>query len=266
MKGTIICLTLGLMTCTVNAQQNDSLIINKTAAITGPEISINSALKRMSDRRQKIKSLVVPSVLITYGFISLGNERLKDLNQKVKEEVWTEHPHQLRHIDDIIEFAPAVSVYALNLAGIHGKNNLRDRTMIYLLSDVMTRVFVSSLKKITHQLRPDGSDHASFPSGHAAHAFEAAEFLRQEYKDVSPWYGIAGYAIAVATGYLRIYNNKHYLADVLAGAGFGMASSKISYWLYPKIKKWLFKERPVHTMVLPVYRDKSFGLAIVKEF
>ena len=257
---------MGLIACRVNAQQNDSLFITRPATIDGPEISIDDALKKMSDRRQRIKSLMVPAALVTYGFVSLGNERLKDLNQKIKEEVWSDHPHQLWHADNFLEWAPAISVYALNAAGIHGKNNFRDRTIIYLLSDVMTRVFVSSLKKITHQLRPDGSDYASFPSGHAAHAFVSAEFLRQEYKNVSPWYGIAGYAMAVTTAYLRIYNNKHYLGDVLAGAGFGMASTKISYWLYPKIKKWLFKDRQVHTMVLPVYQDKSFGLMLVHHF
>jgi hypothetical protein len=42
-----------------------------------------------------------------------------------------------------------------------------------------------------------------------------------EYKDVSIWYGISGYIIASGTGVLRIYNNRHWLTDVAAGAGIG---------------------------------------------
>jgi hypothetical protein len=266
MKKTIAVWVMGLIACGVNAQKSDSLFTNRDTAVTQPKISITDALKKMSDRRQRTKSLIIPGVLITYGFISLGNDGLKDMNEGVKEEVWSEHPHQLRHIDNYLQFAPAISVYALNAVGIHGKNNLRDRTMIYLLSNVMTNAFVYSLKKITHQLRPDGSSYTSFPSGHAAEAFASAEFLRQEYKNISSWYGVVGYATAAVVGYLRMYNNKHWLSDVVAGAGFGIASTKISYWLYPKIKKWLFKDRQLHTALMPVYQNKSFGFALVHNF
>ena len=61
------------------------------------------------------------------------------------------------------------------------------------------------LKKSTHELRPDGSDYFSFPSGHTATAFMGAEMLYQEYKDVSIWYGISGYIIATGTGAFRVY-------------------------------------------------------------
>jgi hypothetical protein len=57
--------------------------------------------------------------------------------------------------------------------------------------------------------RPDSSARNSFPSGHTATAFMGAQFLYEEYKDVSPWIGYAGFTIAAATGYLRIYNHCH---------------------------------------------------------
>lgn len=60
-----------------------------------------------------------------------------------------------------------------------------------------------------------------------------AEFLRQEYKDISPWYGIGGYVIAAGTGAFRVYNNKHWLGDVFFGAGLGMLCTKLAYHLYP---------------------------------
>ena len=99
------------------------------------------------------------------------------------------------------------------------------------MSNILLTTTVFSVKKLTRQLRPDGSGYTSFPSGHTAEAFASAEFMRQEYKDVSPWYGIAGYAVATTTGILRLYNNKHWVRDVVAGAGFGILSTKLAYWI-----------------------------------
>jgi hypothetical protein len=45
--------------------------------------------------------------------------------------------------------------------------------------------------------------HIILPFGHTANAFASAEFLWQEYKDVSIWYGISGYIIASGTGVLE---------------------------------------------------------------
>jgi membrane-associated phospholipid phosphatase len=85
-------------------------------------------------------------------------------------------------------------------------------------------------------------------------------------KEVSVWYGIAGYAMAFSTGYLRMYNNKHWLSDVIAGAGIGIASTKLAYWLYPKIESKLFKHAPASTMILPVYQNRTIGLNLVHQF
>jgi membrane-associated phospholipid phosphatase len=35
---------------------------------------------------------------------------------------------------------------------------------------------------------------------------------------------------------LRLYQNEHWLSDVLAGAAIGMASTKLVYWLNKKMK------------------------------
>ena len=90
---------------------------------------------------------------------------------------------------------------------------------MYLISNTLTGIAVSKLKTQTAILRPDGSSNRSFPSGHTAEAFAAAEFMNQEYKHLSPWYGIAGYTLATATGTLRVLNNSHWLSDVIMGAG-----------------------------------------------
>ncbi|MEO5893661.1 MAG: phosphatase PAP2 family protein [Ferruginibacter sp.] len=212
------------------------------------------------------KQLVIPALLIGYGVTAIENNGLKNLNDEVKEELVLENPHRGIHIDNYLQFTPAVAVYSLNMAGIKGAHNLVDRSAIYLLSNIIVNSSVSGIKKYSHQARPDGSGYSSFPSGHTAEAFASAEFLRQEYKNVSVWYGIAGYAVAATTGYLRMYNNKHWMSDVIAGAGVGIASTKIAYWLYPKIKHVLFKEKLRNTCIIPTYQNKFAGFVLIHNF
>lgn len=226
-------------------------------------IGLNGSVNK---KRMPLKTLLVPGVLITYGFASLGNNSLKTLNYEFHEDIWIDNPHKTKSIDNYLMFAPALSVYGLNAIGIKGKNNTRDRTMIYLLSSIIQNTVVFSVKKLSGQLRPDGSSYTSFPSGHTATAFVSAEFMRQEYKDVSPWYGVAGYSMAAATGYLRMYNNKHWFSDVIAGAGVGILSTKVAYWIYPSIKRTLFKNKPVNTMILPYYQNGGGGFSLVCNF
>ena len=214
----------------------------------------------------RARSFFIPSMMLAYGITTIKNNGAESLNQEVKEEIWTAHPHSKRHIDNYLQFAPAVAVYGLNAAGIRGKHGLLDRSMIYLISNVITNVTVTTLKHTAHFQRPDGSAYSSFPSGHTAEAFASAEFLRQEYKDVSPWYGIAGYAAASATGILRMYNNRHWLGDVVAGAGIGMASTKLAYLVYPAIKRKFFRNRDMNTFVAPYYQGGSAGVSVVYSF
>lgn len=213
------------------------------------------------------RSFILPGAMIAYGFVTLKtNGMLKNFNTNVKDEIWTDAPHKQFHADNYLMFAPAVAVYGLNAMGIHGKNNFRDRSMILLMSNIIANGVVFSVKGWSHEQRPDGSDYKSFPSGHTAEAFANAEFMRQEYKDVSPWYGVAGYAMATATGMLRMYNNKHWMSDVVAGAGVGIASTKLAYWLYPFVKHALWKDKESAPMVMPTYQSGSVGLSFVKQF
>lgn len=213
-----------------------------------------------------LKSFYIPAALITYGVVSLESHNLRQVNHKVHREISMEDPQKRLRIDDYLQYAPAVAVYGLNVAGVKGLNNFRDRTLIYLISDIVLNVAVSGGKKATRQLRPDESNYLSFPSGHTAHAFASAEFMRQEYKHLSPWYGYAGYAVAVATGYLRMYNNRHWLSDVAAGAGVGIASTKFAYWVYPKLKKLFFAKSKSANIVMPAYSDGSISLNFIRQF
>jgi hypothetical protein len=218
------------------------------------------------------KAILIPSAMITYGAFALSNKELKSLNLAVRKGVWERRNDgngKSLHIDDFSLAAPAIAVYTLNIAGVKGKNNFVDRSLLYGMSNLIGTGIVSSVKRMADVIRPDSSNRLSFPSGHTAKAFIAAEFMRQEYKHLSPWYGIAAYTVATGTGFLRMYNNKHWFNDVIAGAGVGILSTRLSYWLYPKLKHVFVKEgkeKKSKTMIMPTYQNGAVGLGLVHAF
>ncbi|MCW3089943.1 MAG: hypothetical protein JWP81_1012 [Ferruginibacter sp.] len=257
----IICL---LANDSIKAQEADSskTCISASSAIFSPVSGQRIARKN----NFCIKSWLVPGCFIAYGIASLGNISLQNFNVEMKEEVYLENPHKKIPIDNYLQYTPAAVVYGLNALGLKAKHGFVDRTGIYLISNIILSTTVLSVKKLSHELRPDGSNFSSFPSGHTAEAFASAEFLREEYNDISPWYGIAGYGMAAATGFLRMYNNKHWIGDVVAGAGVGIASTRIAYWLYPKIQHRLFKNKPVNTVFIPTYENRTISVGLIHRF
>lgn len=218
-----------------NAQYTDSL----TARVNREIIAANSVYQS----HFSLRSYFIPAFLTSYGLFAMKNEELKEFDNSIKNEVWTESRHAPIKLDNYLQYAPGLSVFALRAAGVQGKNNLRDEAMLYLISNAVMGAIVNPLKMATHLQRPDGFGKNAFPSGHTATAFVGAEFLNQEYKDRSAWYSVAGYTVGAAVGFMRIYNNRHWTRDVIAGAGIGMISTKFTYWLYPKIKNLLFEKK-----------------------
>lgn len=153
------------------------------------------------------------------------------------------------------------ATYGLRLCGVKGKHGYGDMTIILGTAYTLMGISVNSLKTITKVQRPDESSFNSFPSGHTATAFMGAELLRREYWDVSPWIGVAGYAVAASTGFFRMYNNRHWLTDVIAGAGIGILSVEAAYWLYPFISKTFFRKRYLkNTFISPYYSKENKGV------
>ena len=250
-----------LFSLNILAQQND------TTQIKVNTYPVATQEKKMINKKNScVKSYIIPAVFISYGFVSLGKNSIHQIDLNTKKEIREEHSGFITKIDNYLQYSPAVTVYALNAFGVKGENNFRDRTMIYALTTVISSAAVLSLKSVTKVQRPDGSANNSFPSGHTTTAFAAAAFLQHEYKNVSPWYGIAGYAAATATGVIRLYNNKHWVSDVVAGAGVGIISNKLAYLIYPAIKRKLFKNKPVSAMIMPYYQQHNAGLSLVYNF
>lgn len=187
--------------------------------------------------------LFVPIALTGYGFVGLGNDGLKSLNYEFREEVQEHYPNFKTGIDDYLQFTPALATFALKIAGKESEHAFGSSIRLYISSGLLMAGTVYALKSITHIQRPDGTTYDSFPSGHTATAFVAAEFMHQEFKNTAPLLSYSGYVAASATGALRMLNNRHYFTDVLTGAGIGILTTKASYW----INRQLFdKKKEMH--------------------
>jgi hypothetical protein len=212
-------------------------------------------------------SYIPPVAFITYGVLSFHVNGIRQIDYDIHNDRQADHPGFKTNLDNISQFLPAVMVYGLNIAGVKGKHNFADRTALYVLSEGIFAGSTFITKKTSNRLRPNAADRYSFPSGHTGNAFASAEFLNQEYGDISPWYSIAGYTIAATTGVLRIYNNEHWFSDVVAGAGVGVLSTKLAYLIYPVIKRQFThgtQNSGVGTIIIPTYQDHVIGLAFVK--
>lgn len=201
------------------------------------------------------KPLIVSGSLIGLGLIAYSENEILSNEEYVEER--NEHFSGFRtHADDYLQYAPIAAVYGLNITGVNGKNNFGNRTALLIKSELLTAVVVWSLKYTTKEERPDGSNNRSFPSGHTAQAFTAATFMSKEYGDLSPWYSIGAYAVATSVGALRILNNKHYLSDVLVGAGIGILTTNLVYVTHQY--KWGSRTN-VSIQVAPTYDQGMFG-------
>jgi membrane-associated phospholipid phosphatase len=91
-----------------------------------------------------------------------------------------------------------------------------------LRAQILSQSVVQAAKYATHRARPDGSNNHSLPSGHTATAFATAGVVQRHFGWKA---GVPAYAFAGYVGASRMAANRHYLSDVLLGAGVGIAAA-----------------------------------------
>lgn len=154
------------------------------------------------------------------------------LAQEASEPV--AHQYKRYHgdgIDNVLEYVPTAAVFGLKLLGVPAESSWKRRITVSVVSFGINAAVTYSLKHTIHEMRPDGTDNHSFPSGHTAVAFCGATTLMHEYRKVSPWIGVAGYAVATTVAVDRVRRNRHHWGDVVAGAAIGVASAEAGYWI-----------------------------------
>ena len=220
-------------------------------------------------------SLAIPAVLIARGAFSMDSHFDHKLQRYVAENV----KGKVR-ADDYVQYLPIASVFAFPNLGLPPAHSLKERLVIGATAYALTAIFVHTTQYTVRHHRPDTSTRNSFPSGHTATVFTGVEILYQEYKHYDPWIGIGGYAVAAGVGLLRIHNNRHWASDVVAGAGIGILSAKLSYLLFPYTSRILGKRKqPLPTekaipetssslSVLPIWEPthNTFGAALTLQF
>jgi len=215
----------------------------------------------------EIVGIALPSAMITYGLISLGDNGIREIDYRTRFSLEKDNRFWNTHVDDYMQFTPASAAYTLKLCKMESAHNLLDMTILYGLSSILAGGIISKTKVITARERPDHSNNRSFPSGHTQTAFVAAEFLHQEYKNQSVWISIGGYSAATFVGIARVYNNKHWVSDVVAGAGIGILSTKVVYWIYPCFRKKIGKnDQSIQTFVFPGYSNGNLCIHLSHAF
>lgn len=213
----------------------------------------------------KAGELIMPLTLIgagTLGFV----EPLKNARFEVRDYLNEWRGDHRITTDDYLQYVPLGAVYGLSILGADAKHGYVDRTLELATSYVALGLMVNAIKYTVREPRPDGSAHNSFPSGHTATTFMGAELVRIEYGDDSPWYSVGAYTIAAAVGVLRVYNERHWFTDVFAGAGIGILSARIGYWLLPYTRKAMHRLTGCDAFVYPSVNREGATLGMAMRF
>ena len=214
---------------------------------------------------QPYSSYIVSASFISYGVIARFVKPLREIDYGVKHEV-NAHLKSGISLDDYLQFVPLTAFYGLDFVGVKAKHNIVDRTIIAATSYAIMGAVVETTKCITTVTRPDEGNRKSFPSGHTASAFVSAHLLYREYLDVSPWIGFTGYIAAATTGTLRVTNQRHWVSDVIAGAGIGILSVEMGYRLLPVFKRAFNMKSNKWFVAMPSASKNSYGAVLAYTF
>lgn len=211
----------------------------------------------------KPKSLILPASLITVGAIGTAIDGMNDFHLFSRKD----SVRKIR-IDDYMEWGMLGWVFVCDLMGKE-KHNWVDQLCLVVIAEGFNAGMTRVVKHAVGEVRPDGGPH-SFPSGHTANAFLGAHIAWKEFKDSSPVLAYSGYALATFVACSRLYNNRHWVADVVAGAGFGILSVELTYLTYFPIRNAIARKinmkRSDRLVVAPTLSPEGGGLYLSWKF
>lgn len=213
----------------------------------------------------KAGDVVMPLTLIgagTLGFV----EPLKNARYEVRDYLNEWRGDHRVTVDDYLQYVPLASIYGLSLLGAEAKHGYIDCTLEFATAYIALGAIVNSIKYTVREPRPDGSANNSFPSGHTATTFMGAELVRIEYGEDSPWYSVGAYTAAITVGALRVYNNRHWFTDIFAGAGVGILSARIGYWMLPYTRRLMHKITGCDAFIYPSMDSLGASLGLSLRF
>lgn len=207
------------------------------------------------------KSAIIPLSLIGVG-VAVNKS---DFEKRVRKDIRNFVGNDFRtHIDDYLTVVPVVEMYTADALGVKSLNHWFDQSKYLFMSNLLSSTITASLKIITKKSRPEGEDD-SFPSGHSTFAFTNAAVLFNEFNDTSPYLAYSGYLVSTSVGLLRMMNDRHWLSDVLVGAGIGIISTEIIYYFEPLKNFNPFKDTE-NMSFSPIIDETQYGLYFTYKF
>ncbi len=166
------------------------------------------------------------------------------------------------NLDDYFRYAPMAELVIANLIGLKSKNHWFDQAKNLLIIDLTSFITVTSLKAIINKGRPSNQYiFNSFPSGHTTLVFSNATMLYYEYKDTYPLFAYSGFGFATTTATLRLLNDKHWISDVIVGAGIGMLITHLVY-VFELLKNWNPFLKNEHISFIPIINNDEIKLQL----
>ena len=217
--------------------------------------------------KRDVPVLAASATLITVGAVGVSNGWMNKVKGEVRDGLqdWRGQGNKFAG-DDYLQYFPLVVNVGLGLTGVEARHSLRERLAVSATATILHVGLTQGLKWCVDEQRPNQRNARSFPSGHTAWAFMGAELIREEYG----WaWGAGAYTFATCIAFLRLYNDEHWLNDVLAGAGVGLLTARAAYWLLP-LERRLFRwdKTSCTTVCLPTYspQHQALGLAVNVSF
>lgn len=258
-----VCLAATISGCWQHASAQDIAVRPDSTGSCG--IMADSVV-RVPGERFDARSLILPGGLIAVGAFGVCNGAFHDLNDDVRHGMADMRGSCYFHADDYIQYLPAVAYLGLGAAGVRCRHPLRERVLAEATAWASMGIMVNGIKYAVREKRPDSNARNSFPSGHTATVFMGAELIRLEY---GPGIAIGGYAVAAGVAFLRLYNDRHWLNDVIAGAGIGILSARVGYWLLPVYRRWFHWDRTrADVAIIPAYDPgvRALGIGLFASF
>lgn len=179
--------------------------------------------KALNNELTRISLISLP--LFLQG-VKMNNEKIDFSNYRR-----IHHPNFRVSIDDYTQYFPLALTYGLKLSGVKSNSSWGKLLGVSFLAYLLDYGTVKTMKTHIYAKRPDITGNNSFPSGHTSFAFMNAHIFVKEYAMDNYLYSSLAYSLASFTAAMRVMNNRHWVADVLAGASIGLFSSELAYCL-----------------------------------
>lgn len=221
----------------------------------------NQAVNTANGRTFHARQLVLPSALIAVGTYGVYNGWFGSVRNTLRNDIGHMRGSCYFHADDYLQYLPVTANVTMGTLGVKSRHRLKDRLTVTATAYAAMGIMVNVGKYTVKERRPDSNARNSFPSGHTATAFMGAELVREEYGGA---YGWGAYTVATGIAALRLYNERHWLNDVIAGAGVGILSARIGYWLLPAERR-LFGWNEEKTVIVTPMLDttgNNYGISM----